>query len=468
LALIERERGDYAAAFAASERMRARQMLDLFARGSVTRRVTADSAVVEHEKQLRTRIAELTQRLQMTAGTSALRGPTLSDKTSGITREALALAQDEYEHVLRELNDESALPAGSSPVSEWRAVAARLSPNQALLEYLVTDSTTLVFVVRADTIEVLDLGVGRRQLATLVDFARGTLGRPTGSPSAAAAWRAPLRRLYTQLIAPVQQSGMLDNVRQLVIVPHGELHYLPFSALLRGGSRDEFLIERYDIGYAPSASLWIRLGERGSSASGRVLALAPKPGTLPGSRDEIEAISSLYGSNATVLSGRDATEDAFRANADRYGILHLATNGVLNQHNPLFSFVELSPNTGHDGRLEVHEVFGLTLRARLLVLSACQTALGSGAVSDVPAGDDWVGLVRAFLGAGAQNVIATLWAVEDRSTAQIMARLHARLREGNSELAALSRAQRETLRNPATSGPFYWAGFVNVGGPAGE
>jgi CHAT domain-containing protein len=113
--------------------------------------------------------------------------------------------------------------------------------------------------------------------------------------------------------------------------------------------------------------------------------------------------------------------------------------------------------------LEVHEVFGLALRARLLVLSACQTALASGTVSDVPAGDDWVGLVRAFLGAGAQNVIATLWAVEDRATARLMTRMHRSLLADRSEIAALSQAQREALRNPATSDPFYWAGFVLSG-----
>jgi CHAT domain-containing protein len=233
---------------------------------------------------------------------------------------------------------------------------------------------------------------------------------------------------------------------------------------MRRGDRDDFLIEHYDIGYAPSASLWVRLGERGSSASKEVLALAPRASTLPGSRDEIEAIGSLYGNSATLLSGRAASEQAFLANAGRFGVVHLATNGVLNQHNPLFSFVELSPDSGHDGRLEVHEVFGLTLHTRLLVLSACQTALASGAVSDIPAGDDWVGLARAFLGAGAEHVIATLWAVEDRSTARVMKQLHGHLRVGDSVLAALSQAQRETLRNPSTSGPFYWAGFVLVGG----
>ncbi len=469
LALIERERGDFAAAFAASERMRARQMLELFSLGRVALPAVADGTVVAREDSLRGRIAMLTQRLETSSGSSgsALRGPNLSDTASGVTREALAQAQEEYEHLLIELNDNRIVPSGSSSVADWRAVASHLTRDQALLEYLVTDSTTLVFVVKPDTIQLLDLGVGRRSLVTLVDFARGTLGR-SGSAVPTGAWRAPFRRLYAQLIAPVEQSGLLKNVRELVIVPHAELHYLPFGALLRRRDRDEFLVERYDIGYAPSASLWLRLGERGSTASNNVLALAPRAKTLPGSRDEVEAIRSLYRSDATVLSNDDATEDAFRVNAGRFGIIHLATNGVLNQHNPLFSFVELNAGSANDGRLEVREVFGLTLHARLLVLSACQTALGSGAVSDVPAGDDWVGLTRAFLGAGAQHVIATLWAVEDRSTATVMQRLHERLRGGDAVVAALSKAQRETLRNARTSDPFFWAAFVLVGGSEGR
>jgi CHAT domain-containing protein len=85
----------------------------------------------------------------------------------------------------------------------------------------------------------------------------------------------------------------------------------------------------------------------------------------------------------------------------------LATYGVLNKQNPLFSFVQLAPDSAEDGRLEVHEVFGLHLAADLVVLSACQTGLGSGARADVPPGDDWVGLTRGFLHAGARHVVAT-------------------------------------------------------------
>ena len=109
-------------------------------------------------------------------------------------------------------------------------------------------------------------------------------------------------------------------------------------------------------------------------------------------------------------------------------------------------------------------MFGLTLTADLVVLSACQTALGSGALADVPAGDDWVGLSRAFLSAGAAHVVATLWPVEDRATADLMTRFYERFTAGTDAIGALAAAQRALLAAPATAHPFYWAGFVSVGG----
>ena len=470
VALLEASRGNAGAALDASERMRARQMLDVLSRGRVSRTATVDNALATREQDLRLRISELTQRLENEeGGPSTLRGPDLSRRSSGVTREALARAQADYTQLLLDLGDEAVGLGALSRASTtpWRVVAAQLSPTQALVEYLMTDSTTLAFILTRDTVRVLDLGVGRSTIASLVDFARNTLARPA-QHGQVPPWRAPLRRLYQLLIAPLEDAGHLASARQLVIVPNGELHYLPFAALLRTRARDEFLIERYDIGYAPSASVWAQLGDRGPQSrtdeGDRVLALAPRSAALPGSLEEVEAIRRLYGSRATVLTDGKASERTLGETANRYDILHLATFGVLNQHNPLFSFIDLSRGGGDDGRLEVHEVFALSLRARLVVLSACQTALASGATADVPPGDDWVGLVRAFLGAGARNVIATLWAVEDQSTARVMERLHQKLRAGESEVTALSAAQRESLRNPGTAGPFHWAGFVLVGG----
>src|SRR5216117_1932665 len=103
---------------------------------------------------------------------------------------------------------------------------------------------------------------------------------------------------------------------------------------------------------------------------------------------------------------------------------------------------------------------GCRLAAHLVVLSACQTGLGSGALADVPAGDDWVGLTRAFLHAGAANVVATLWAVDDWATAALMERFYEGYASDGDSERALAGAQRALLAAPATSHPFYWAGFV--------
>src|SRR5256886_14408353 len=194
---------------------------------------------------------------------------------------------------------------------------------------------------------------------------------------------------------------------------------------------------------------------------------APRTDALPASRREVAAIARLAGSDSRVLTGGAATEDAFRREAPTRRILHLATYGVLNKHNPLFSYVDLAPGGGHDGRLEVHEVFGLRLQADLVVLSACQTGLGSGALADVPTGDDWVGLTRAFLHAGAARVVATLWPVEDQATAALMERFYEGLAAGADPARALALAQRALLAAPATAHPFTWAGFEVAGRSGG-
>ena len=481
LAMTELATRDAAAAFSTSERMRARQMLDVVARGRVAAPVR-DSALMEREQDLRRQIVEVSQRLD-TQGplVSTRRGPGLpadDDVRSSVDAAALARAQEQYAQLLLELRDEQSahLPNARAPTMTWREIARHLAASEALVEYLVTDSTILAFVVTRDTLRSMNLEVDHRALESLVDFARGTIIRPRSgarSRANALAWRTPMRRLFQQLVAPLERDNALDGITHLVIVPHAELHYLPFAALIRDSgpvapARDEFLVERYALSYAPSASVWVRLGARAGAAVGRageprVLALAPRTVALPGSRQEVDAIRALYGARATVLTGAAASKDAFLEAAPRYDVVHLATFGVLNKHNPLFSYVTLNSAATADGRLEVHEVYGLELHARLLVLSACQTALGSGSSSDVPSGDDWVGLVRAFLGAGAQNVIATLWPVEDRSTAAVMARLHRGLRSGLPEATALAVAQREALQQPATADPFYWAGLVLVG-----
>ena len=326
LALLEQGRGHAGDAFAISERMRARQMLDLLARSQ-------------------------------TPAPRLVSGETFS----------------------------------------WKAVASHLKPDEVLLEYLLTDSACTVYVVTSDTVAAVDLRVTRASLADLIEFSRRAMEKPDVRGSNPR-WRSPLKRLYTELIQPVEQRGFLRGKRTLVIVPHQELHFLSFASLISPGAPDHYLIERFQVAYSPSAATWVQLGGRGGPSTNRnVLAFAPHVDQLPGSGGEVKAIGRIYGARATVRTGGAASEKAFRAGLRNAGTLHLATFGVLNNHNPLLSFVELAPEGKNNGHLDVNDVLGLGLSGQLVVLSACQTALASGGVADVPPGDDWVGLMQAFL-----------------------------------------------------------------------
>ena len=375
-------------------------------------------------------------------------------------------AQESYADLLLEVRERAPRHAAlvSRETATWHDVARQLPADEAFIEYLVSDAGSMAFVVTRDTAVALPLAVNRHDLARLIDFVRGTL-QPQGSSGLDSLWRTPLRQLHQDLIAPVEASGLLAGKTRLTIVPHAELHYLPFAALLGGSGRERFLVERFQLMVTPSASVWLALGSRapGHSASG-ILAFAPATrdlaGLAPGSRGDRAAGRKQL----SVVVGTAATEAAFRRDAPGRRVIHLATYGVLNKQNPLFSFVALAPDGDNDGRLEVHEVFGLDLAADLVVLSACQTGVGSGALTDVPAGDDWIGLSRAFLSAGAARVMATLWPVQDRASAALMERFYKEYVVGADPGRALAVAQRALLAEPATASPYYWAGFELVGG----
>ena len=469
LARVEMALGHIDDAFGTSERQRAREMLDLLARGRIAEPLDTGGQLPLHEQDLRRRIGELASRMEDMSDVG-VRGQVEDSATSTATiAGSLHRAQVEYAELMIEMRERRPeyAAAVSGATDGWQDIARRLERSEALIEYLVADSGSVVFIVRSDTLAALTLDIGRAELAALVDFARSTM---VSQPSTVTpyAWKGPLRRLHDRLIAPLEAAGLLTGVQRLVIVPHAQLHYLPFAALIDRAHGDRYLVERYETSYAPSATVWVRLRDRHGSRPEpeRVLALAPRAATLPGTRDEVEAIRRLYGDRAILLLGAAASEATFRREAARYGIVHLASLGVLNRQNPLFSFVQLASGGGDDGRLEVHEVFGIRLAARLLVLSACETGLGSGAFADVPPGDEWVGLTRGFLLAGADNVLATLWPVDDRATARLMSAFYRALNSGEGAATALGTAQRALLAERHSVAPFSWAGFALVG--AGE
>ncbi len=465
LAALELDRGRVAASFAVSEALRAREMVELLSLGRVAppRDTTAD--LIAREQDLRRRIGEMARAVEAAAPESRVsRGPEVV-RAGAVSREALLQSQAAYTALQLEIRERAPRHAAlvSPEAITWQIVAQKLRHDEAMLEYLLSDAGSFVYVITRDTLVGIPLGVTHHDVARRVEFARGAL-QPRGA-ALDAMWRAPLRQLHRNLIEPIEATGLLAGKTRLTIIPHAELHYLPFSALIETDGPPRFLIQRYQISLTPSASAWIALGKtKGRGTGSGILALAPHPDRLPASRQEIATLARVGGRDVRVLTGAAATEAAFGREAPGRRLIHLATYGVLNKQNPLFSFIDLAPDRQGDGRLEAHEVFGFTLVADLVVLAACQTALASGALTDVPAGDDWVGLSRAFLTSGAKNVMASLWAVQDRATATLMQRFYEQYGEGAEPARTLAVAQRAMLARPATAHPYYWAGFEVIGG----
>ncbi|HEY6225027.1 MAG TPA: CHAT domain-containing protein, partial [Gemmatimonadales bacterium] len=158
------------------------------------------------------------------------------------------------------------------------------------------------------------------------------------------------------------------------------------------------------------------------------------------------------------------TERRFRQALAAGGIVHVASHAQLDPSNPLFSAVAFAPHsnaTDDDGRFELHELLGLTVSSPLVFLSGCETGLGPAGSTSFARGEDYATLAQAVLYAGARNVVATLWRVEDDGAAAFAARFYEHLRYGDP-VQALALAQRHLLHT-RYSAPFYWAPYVIAG-----
>jgi tetratricopeptide (TPR) repeat protein len=432
-------------AFNYAERARARAFLDQLAGGHLDFRAGASANFIEREQILQDEIAALRDQLiTLQSRSQSEWDPAAIDAL----QKDLANLEDEYARLLTEIKVQSPEVAElvSIDVASLADIQTLLDTNTTLVEYLVTADRVLVFLITRDTFDTVELNVSRDALIQEIDAFR-EFSNPVGSHPDS------LKQLYTWLITPLK-----DRLKTPVIgiVPHGALHYLPFAALTDG---ERYLSEDYILFTLPSASTLRLIQEKRKPEVSNIIALGNPSTTLPDLKNaEHEAISiaRLYETQAWI--GPDATESAVRAQASEAGIVHLAAHGEYNPNNPLFSAIHLAADSENDGRLEVHEIFGLDLTKAtdLVVLSACQTNIGA-----ISAGDEVVGLNRAFLYAGTPTVIASLWSVDDTATALLMEHFYTRLREGMGKAQALQAAQNEVRQEYPH--PYYWAAFVLTG-----
>lgn len=450
------------AAFAVSERMRARSLLDTLDAAGATGLLTPSGPEVE-------------QRLQILADIAAVRSDLARGESSDgeVERRLDRLAGlEDSEAELRSAiasKDERFASLRGTSLPELSAVQDALSPRQALVAFVVAIPTretrksggSWVLVITSDDAVALRLG-DLEGLDRKVRLYVSLLRRRDGLDSEGA------ERLYEYLLRGAVTT-LPDHVDSLIVLPDGPLYRLPFGALVDGRSGLS-VAERFELTIVPSTATWLRW-KKAPAVKSRASLLAfadPTPLSdehatllpLPHARREVRGVMRRLGGKGRVLEGEAARETALKnEDLSRYGILHLAVHTLVNNEHPEQSAVLLSPDAIHDGNdgvVAFKEIVGLDLAGQVVVLSACRSASGP-----LIGGEGIMGLANAFFQAGARTVIAGLWPVRDRETASLVDRFAAHLAQGRSVSAALSLARRDLLRRGAP--PASWAGLVVLG-----
>ena len=495
-------------AFHYAERARARAFLDTMAEGRVSAERDVDPALLARQRQIQARISELqSQLLQQHAEASP--DPA---KTKAL-EEKLIAADEEYQDWRRAVRRRHPRYADLRYPDPLRLEGAQrlLDAKTVLLEYSFGEDASYLFALSRDGYLVARLPPAAA-IYTRVKRLREAIARP--GRATFSNYLVEARWLFKELILPA--GSLLAGRRNLVIAPDGLAHYLPFEVLLRPGGSETtpeqwrhlpYLVRDYAISYIPSASVLAGIDryrddsprprkafigfadpvygeQREAEPDGAGVALRSALGggarlrldRLKQSGAEVQRIAGLFPPDEVeVFLGRQASETNVKVQdrIARFRIVHFAVHGLLNEQRPQFSALVLSlpradgdargrqggPEVKEDGLLQVYEIFNLRMNADMVILSACETGLGKEVK-----GEGLVGMTRAFLYAGSQSVVASLWKTSDHATEELMVRFYRHLRgDSPGRAEALRRARLELVESSQFSHPYFWSPFILVG-----
>jgi CHAT domain-containing protein len=446
-----------------AERARSRALIDLISfqvELDVLPRSEEDRPLTDRLAQLRSDRDRLHRRW-LAVDRLEPRGASPGEAGNGVDRQVLEIERQITE-LWHQLLVRHAGYADDAALCQVRAEPFRplLPDDTVLLEWFFVHDRLVLFVAARDRLESRRLDVDRAGINRLLALLRLNLQSVSRCPdqqlpALATNARKLLGRLYTLLVAPAQE--LVASYVRWILVPHGPLHYLPFHALHDGRG---YLIEAHEISALPGAGLLAHCRRPRPGGAGLLALGYSCDGRLPHAVEEALQVAATYGGEACVEE--DATAGRIRSGAAGRRILHLATHGDFRADNPLFSGVALA-----DGWLTTLDCFGLRLDASLVTLSGCQTGM-----SVIGGGDELLGLTRALLAAGAASLVLSLWAVEDASTARLMAAMYANLAAGCTKGEALRRAQLGFINGGGAAGapeaarlahPYTWAPFMLMG-----
>ena len=363
-------------------------------------------------------------------------------------------------------------------------IQKKLKSSQVLIDYIISDSLLISFAVTKSSFswqskklnssfhDSLEIFLSEVNPISFENLNRSNLERFASASS----------YLYKVLLKPFE---LLLSGRELIVVPHQQLSTIPFAALStteinnpRGYYSLPYLVRGTPISYFPSTKLFYTA--LGSSRSFKISPISYAPNynnsinfdqfstlpyrqnlsDLPGAEREAKELNALIGGRLVI--GDLATESHFKSFASKHNLIHLAMHTHIEENNPLFSklIFSTSPDTTEDGFLNVYEVYGLKLNAKLVIISACRSGDGT-----MVRGEGLISLARGFQYAGVPSLVAAQWRVDDYSGSEVMIDFARNLKRGNSKSIALQKAQLSFIANadPLRSHPYFWASYQIIG-----
>ena len=440
--LLQRKR--FAEAFELMERSRSRAMADLIFSKKLALAQPEEQVMFGEAQRRRAEIAALQKKLfdyRMRA-----------DRES-VTSEIKAAEQQIAE--LEKADREAAARLGrkaprlrelivSQPASLEHVQEMLRRDGSEMLYYLSLDDSLILWHIAGESQHVRSILFPRSELKAKVAALRASVSTPDAKFDEKLA-----RGLFLYLIQPAL--GWIKT-QHLVLIPHAEMHRLPFAALVAPSGQS--LGEMFALSDAPSAGLLLDLKKGGAIENGRLLAAADPD--IEEARSEVEAVGSFYPDRSKTVIDALIPESEVKSVAGDYDVLHFSVHGKFMPLEPMLSYLQLGKDARDDGRLTAAEMFGLPLgKARLVVLSACET----GEAEATP-GNEVLGIERALLYAGANNLVLSSWPVDAASTALWMKTFHSEAR--HKPLAEAAQAASIEVKKKFPQ-PYYWAAFRLVG-----
>ncbi|HEX7331869.1 MAG TPA: CHAT domain-containing protein [Pyrinomonadaceae bacterium] len=435
------------------ERARSRALADSLA-GRIT---LATEARDDFEAHLQGQVEQLREELNYLYNQMhrSVRGAVQNQKDNSKLERELLERERKLLEITRQLQHRSARGDKQRQEEDHFSIAqlqSSLGADRALVEYTTIDDELIAFVVTNERVDVVralgseaEIVAGIERCRFQIDTLRyGSTQVRNHLPALADRTRRHLRSLYDKLFRPIEPK---IGDRQLVIVPHRALHYLPFQSLHNG---DSYLIERRQVSFAPSAVVLQQCLDRPRYDFNKALLLGVADEQIPGVHEELRSLDRIFPHVKRFLD-KAATAEALLNNSAGADVLHLACHAQFRSDNPLFSSLKLG-----DGWFTARDAYGLKLNCGLVTLSACETGMNA-----VAPGEELMGLARGFLSAGSPTVMMSLWTVDDEATTELMATFYDELAGTKSPAASLRAAQTKLLKQRPH--PFFWSPFVLVG-----